>query len=103
MIFRICVGFGLYRSGAIATCGSIAQLLYHVRRLVDSVVHDQSGLMQSLFSRGVWGGFASPNDSFWWLWCGKAAPQPPEKRVCEELRPSRSQLRNVARANANLH
>src|SRR6476661_4930714 len=43
--------------------------------------------MQSLFLGGVWGGFASPNDSFWWLWCGLAAPQPPEKDCASDAVP----------------
>src|SRR3954452_11774786 len=39
----------------------------------------QAGLMQSSFLGGVWGCFAAPNNSFSWLWCGEAAPQPREK------------------------
>src|SRR4051794_23678467 len=52
----------------------------------------RAGLLQSHFSGGVWGGEASPKNIVWWLSCGKAARQPPEKRVRAGRSPVHSRL-----------
>jgi hypothetical protein len=48
MIFTAWVGFALGRSQAIAMCGLIARLLYHVRRRCGVVVRDRAALLDKL-------------------------------------------------------
>jgi hypothetical protein len=54
------------------------RILLEKQLIVKREVWPAKAVAKSL-SGGVRGGFASPNDTLWWLWCGKAAPQPPEK------------------------